>query len=115
MKNMSSLIAIKIFLICVLFGLLTAMAMPKYIDLNKCNQKNICQANQIRVETALAVAYADSLAKGINHFPQRLTAAMFDDGKIPTCPMDGQAIEFDSASGKACCPNHINCHSRTSE
>jgi hypothetical protein len=115
MKNLSSLIAAKIFLICVLFGLLTAMAMPKYLDINKCNQKNICQANQILVETALAVAYADSLAKGIHHFPQKLIAAMFEDEKIPTCPVDGRYIEFDPATGKAFCPHHIKCHTRKSE
>ena len=115
MKNLSSLVAAKIFLICVLFGLLTAMAMPKYLDLNKNNQQNICQANQILVETALAVAYADSLAKGIHHFPQKLTAAMFEDKKIPTCPVAGRTIEFDPTTGKALCPHHKPCHGRTFE
>jgi len=115
MKKLRSLITIKIFFICTLFGLFSAMAMPRYFELNKKNNRNICQANQILVETALAVAYADSLANGVDHFPHKLTAKMFEDGKIPTCPVAGEPIQFDAATGKAFCPHHIQVHSRTLE
>ena len=111
MKRLSSLIAAKIIVLFTFFGLLSAVAMPKYLDISQCNRKCICKANQIIVETALAIAYADSLSKNIDHFPQKLTADMFENGKIPTCPTNGEAIQFDAATGKAFCPHHI--HSRT--
>ena len=106
MRRLSSLVAVKIMILITLFGLLSAVAMPKYIDINKCNKNCICRANQIIVETALVLAYADSLSKGINQFPQKLTSDMFEDGKIPTCPVDNEPIQFDPVSGKACCPHH---------
>ena len=115
MNKLSSLIAVKIIVLFTFFGLLSAVAMPKYLDINKCNQKCICKANQIIVETTLAVAYADSLSKGIDHFPKKLTVDMFEDGKIPICPIDGEPIQFDAVTGKVFCPHHIHLHSRTLE
>ena len=63
----------------------------------------------------LAIAYADSLSKGINRFPQKLTADMFQDGKVPSCPVDGEPIQFNVETGEAFCPHHIHLHSRTLE
>jgi len=65
----------------------------------------------VLVETALAVKYAENLANGIRVRPTRLTADMFEDGKIPTCPVDGKPIQFDPETGRAFCPNHIHSHS----
>jgi len=115
MQKLKSLVAVKIILGCTLFGLFSAVAMPKYLDINKCNKVCICQANQILVETALAVAYADSLANGVDHFPEKLTPEMFEDGKIPSCAVDGEPIQFDPATGIVFCPHHIQSHSRISE
>ncbi len=115
MKKLKSLVAVKVILIATLFGLFSAVAMPKYLDLNKCNKQCICRANQILVETALAVAYADNLTKGVDNFPQKLTPEMFEDGKIPTCPVDGEPIQIDPATGKASCPHHLQSHSRIME
>lgn len=96
-----------------LICLLSAVAIPKYLSLNKQNEANQCRANQIIVETALAYAYAESLAVGSDRFPARLGPEMFEDGKIPTCPIDGKPIAFDPMTGHAFCPNHIEAHSRS--
>jgi hypothetical protein len=95
-----------------LIGLFSALAIPKYFNLNKQNDASQCLANQIIVETALTIAYAESLAVGSDQFPERLTPEMFADGKIPTCPIHGKPIEFDRKTGKAFCPNHIEGHVR---
>ncbi len=115
MKKFKSLITLKVFLIITLFCLISAVAMPKYFDLNNKNNANMCKANQIIVETALAVAYADNLARGVDCYPEKLTASMFADGKIPTCPLDGTPIQFDKKTGKAHCPNHVHSHTRTAD
>jgi hypothetical protein len=96
-----------------LIGLFSALAIPKYFDLNKQNEACQCCANQIIVETALTLAYAESLAVGSDQFPGRLTPDMFADSKIPTCPVDGKAIAFDRKTGKAFCPNHVEGHVRS--
>ena len=96
-----------------IISLLSAVAIPKYLNLNKQNEANQCRANQIVVETTLACAYAESLAIGSDQFPERLTQEMFEDGIIPTCPVDGKPIAFDNLTGHAYCPNHIEAHSRS--
>jgi len=96
-----------------LIGLFSALALPKYFDLNKQNEACQCCANQIIVETSLTLAYAESLAVGSDQFPTQLTEDMFVDGKIPTCPMDGKPIAFDQKTGKAYCPNQIEEHVRS--
>ncbi len=115
MSRIRSLIAVKVLLLSLAFFLLSAVAMPKYFEINKRNVASQCRANQIIVETALAVAYAENLAKGNDQYPQKLTEAMFVDGKIPTCPVDGKPIQFDPKTGKAFCPNHIESHLRTAQ
>jgi hypothetical protein len=96
-----------------IISILSAVAIPKYLNLNKQNEANQCRANQIVVETALACVYAESLAVCCNQFPNELTPGMFEDGKIPTCPVDGKPIAFDHLTGHAFCPNHIEAHSRS--
>lgn len=114
MKRGKLFISLKMTLIIFFFiGLLSAIAIPKYLNLNKESEANQCRANQIIVETALSLAYAENLSMGINQYPEKLTEAMFEDDTIPTCPHDGKPIEFDLATGTAYCPNHINSHSRS--
>lgn len=111
MRSCQLFIAFKIaLLVFLLIGIISALAIPKYFDLNKHNEASRCAANQIIVETALAIAYAESLAAGRNQFPTQLSPKMFVDGKIPTCPVNNQPIAFDSRTGKAFCPNHLEAH-----
>ena len=96
-----------------IISLLSAVALPKYLNLNKHNEANQCRANQIIVETALACAYAESLAAGSNKFPERITPDMFEDRSIPVCPVHNIPIAFDPTTGHAFCPNYIEAHSRS--
>jgi len=113
MKKGKLLIVVKMtFIIFFFIGLFSAVAIPKYFNLNKRNAASQCRANQIVVETALALAYAESLAVGSNHYPAELTPDMFADGKIPTCPISGKPIAFDRKTGKAFCPDHVAGHGR---
>jgi hypothetical protein len=114
MKKIKLFIVAKMTLVIFfLIGLFSALAIPKYFNLNKQNEASQCIANQIIVETALTIAYAESLAVGCNQFPSQLTPDMFVEGKIPTCPVDSKPIAFDPKTGKAYCPNHIEGHVRS--
>ena len=114
MKKGKIFIVVKMtFVIFFFIGLFSALAIPKYFNLNKQNEASQCQANQILVETALSIAYAESLAVGCCNYPVKLTADMFADGKVPTCPIDGKPIAFDKKTGKAFCPNHVEGHERS--
>ncbi len=111
MKRAYSLVPVKVLIFLLSLFLLTAAAMPGYLKMTKQNAANICKANQVLVETALAVKYAENLAKGIHSNITRLTPDMFEDGVIPTCPENGKPIQFDPKTGRAFCPNHIHEHS----
>lgn len=95
-----------------LIGLFSALAIPKFFNLNKQNDASQCYANQIIVETAITLAYAESLAVGSDQLPEKLTSNMFSDGKIPSCPINGKPIAFNRETGRAFCPNHIEEHLR---
>jgi len=113
MKKGKLFIIAKMTLVIFFFiGLFSALALPKYINLNNQNEASQCKANQVIVETALAFAYAESLAVGSNQYPKQLIEEMFSDGKIPICPVCGKSIEFDRKTGYAFCPHHIVSHSR---
>lgn len=108
----SKFLVLKISITLLIIALFSAAAIPKYLDLNRQNDANQCRANQIIVETVLAVAYAESLSQGSMLFPTKLSPEMFENGKIPTCPIDGAPIEFDPTTGAAFCPHHLHSHSR---
>ncbi|MDW7680405.1 MAG: hypothetical protein SCK70_07555 [bacterium] len=112
MKKTHSLFALKAIILYIFLGLISVAAMPKYLVLNKQQAATQCKSNQIIVETALAVAYAENLANGKQTYPDKLSQSMFVDGKIPVCPVDGTPFQFDSTTGKVHCPNHIASHNR---
>ncbi len=108
----SKFLVLKLSITLLAIALFSATAIPKYFDLSRQNEANQCRANQIIVETALAVAYAESLSMGVKHYPEKLTSNMFENGRIPTCPIDGEPIQFDAETGVAYCPHHAPDHSR---
>ena len=114
MKKYRLLFVLKMTLVIFfLIGMFSALAIPKYFNLNKQNEASQCCANQVIVETDLAIVYAESLAAGSKQLPMKLTTDMFADGKIPTCPVTGKTIAFDRTTGKAFCPNHLQGHQRS--
>ena len=101
MKKRKILIVAKMTLVIFfLIGLFSALAIPKYFDLNKQTEACQCCANQIIVETALTLAYAESLAVGSDQFPEQLTPEMFADGKIPTCPVHEHRLRLIGKPGR---------------
>jgi len=112
MNSLKKIVLIKLIIIAIILGIFVAGAVPRYINLNKHTEASQCRKNQMVVETALAIAYAESLAHGVERFPSKLTKDMFEDGIIPSCSINNAPIVFDSLTGTAFCPNHIKSHAR---
>jgi len=112
MRTIKRLLFVKGVVLIVVLCIFVAGAVPKYINLNKHREMSECQRNQVIVETALAIAFAENLSHGNSHLPQKLSPNMFDDGIIPTCPVNNIPIAFDSLTGAAYCPNCIDEHKR---
>lgn len=112
MRVVKKVFIIKSFALFIMLGVFVAAAIPKYLNLNKHREASQCRQSQMIVATALAIAYAESLAVGSNNFPTKLTPEMFDDKIIPTCSIDNTPIEFDPLTGTPYCPHHIESHKR---
>lgn len=112
MSRLKKILFIKILILFIILILFVAGAIPRYINMNKHAEASECRRNQMIVETALAIAYAESLSIGSSNFPKMLEPNMFEDGKIPTCPIENMPIKFDKKTGAAFCPHHILSHER---
>ncbi len=101
--NESGFTLLELTTVLFIFIALTAIAVPRYIDMRTRIKANICKANQLAIETAITLAYADSLIKGSKRFPRRLVPQMFKNGKIPTCPEDGSRYWYSRKRQRAFC------------
>jgi len=110
--TVKKIIIAKVFIVIIFLFIFVAGATSRYINLSKHSEASQCRRNQVIVETAVAIAYAESLAVGSHQYPVKLEASMFDDGKIPTCPLDNSLILYDPTTGTATCPHHIMEHER---
>ncbi len=112
MPPIKKILIIKIFILVIILIIFVAGAIPHYMNMNKHAEASKCRRNQMIVETALAIAYAESLSIGSSNFPKMLEPSMFEDGEIPSCPVDQTPIQFDRKTGAAFCPHHIPSHER---
>lgn len=113
MNSITKFLLVKVLIVALTLFFFVAVAIPKYVNIQRHKAASECLHNQILVETALALAYAESLQVNRPAFPAQLTPSMFEEGIIPVCPVSGEPIVFDPTTGTACCPQHIAEHNRS--
>jgi len=113
--NEAGFTLIELITVIVILGILAAIAVPKFVDLSDKAKASACKANQAAIESAAAIAYADSAAAGNAVFPpasQILATSnnpFFANGKAPTCPSGG-TYTYDQTTGTVTCS--ITSHQR---
>lgn len=77
---------IELIMVIVILGIISAIAIPKYVDLST-QAKNAAAKGAIgSIRAAIAIKYAESAVNGTPAFPA-ITGAIFADGKVPTNPL----------------------------
>ncbi len=112
MQNQSGFTVIELITVIVIIGLLAGVAVPKFVDVSDSAGAAKCKSNQVAVEGAAAIAFADSAMAGNAQYPAAMTASMFRQNDIPTCPFDGSNIHYHNSNGTAYCPNNLPEHAR---
>jgi len=76
---------VELIIVIIILGLISAVAIPAYLDLTNSAKINACQAQQAAIKSAVLLHYA----KNLGTLPDSLTTGMFVDATIPTCPSGG--------------------------
>ncbi len=95
---------VELIVVIVLIGILSSVAVPKFLDLSDAAKTAACKQNQAVIETAATMGYAIHAISGSAAYPVSLddmvTAGLLN--KVPPCPGDGSII-YDSSLGTVTC------------
>lgn len=76
---------VELIIVIIILGLISAVAIPAYLDLTNTAKINACQAQQAAIKSAVLLHYA----KNLGTLPDSLTPGMFVNATIPDCPSGG--------------------------
>jgi MSHA pilin protein MshA len=107
-KSQKGFTLIELIISIMIIGILSAMALPKFLDLSNASKTAACKHNLAAIESMGSILYAQSsAANGIASFPASV-AAMVTAGGLPApepaCPIDNVTkYGYDQATGRASC------------
>ena len=81
---------IELIVVIVILGIIAGVAIPAYLNLTDDAETATCQANQAATRSAVYLYYA----KNTGQLPDPLTADMFVNQVIPTCPDPAHSITY---------------------
>ena len=98
---------IELITVIVIIGILSSVAVPKFIDLSSMAEAAACKANQSAIRSAATIAYVQNAAAGSAAFPSwsdftTTPSNYFANGTMPTCPSGG-TYSYVQATGSISC------------
>ncbi len=97
---------IELVIVIVLLGILSAFAVPKFIDMSENAENATCRANLAHLRSGIAIYRADTIVQRSPAWPASLDIVVEGgEGSVPTCPIEGESYLYDSTTGIVDCPN----------
>ena len=89
----------ELIIVIVIIGILAAVAIPKYIDLQDSANRAQRDGNVSAVRAAVSLYYAETAANGSPAFPTNIIATLFADGVVPPTNSGTYTWSYTSATG----------------
>ncbi len=107
MKNQYGFTLIELITAIVIIGILSAVAVPKFVDLSSQAKAAKCEANRAALETAAAMAYALNAVAGAPGYPDNIgeLEAYMTSGYTEACTITG-TLTYTAADGSVGCAEH---------
>ncbi len=94
---------IELIIVMIIIGILTAVVVPRFLDLSSAAEAAACQQNQASIESAANIGYAKYALGGDAKYPATIQA-MVDSGwlpEMPTCPAQGGGYTYLATGNQA--------------
>jgi prepilin-type N-terminal cleavage/methylation domain-containing protein len=87
MRKNKGFTLIELVVVIVILGIISAVAIPTYVDLRTTALDNSLKANLGTIRSSIALQHSSNLLLGNDTWPATITSAIFDDGNVPMDPI----------------------------